>query len=101
MSKAAQLNLPAVQIAEICRRHRVRELCVFGSVARGDVRPDSDIDLLVEFDPDAGVGLLRFAHLMNELTDLLGKKVDLVPKQGLKPLIRDAVLADARVIYAA
>ncbi len=101
MVLAPGLELPASAIAEICQRHQVRELAVFGSAARGEARPDSDIDLLVEFQPQARVGLLGFARLMNELTELLGRKVDLVSKPGLKPLIRDSVLAEARVIYAA
>jgi len=101
MVLASGLEVPTSAIADLCRRHQVRELAVFGSAARGDARPDSDIDLLVEFQPEARVGLLGFARLMNELTELLGRKVDLVSKPGLKPLIRDSVLAEARVIYAA
>jgi hypothetical protein len=101
MALASSFELPTAAIAELCRRHQVRELAVFGSAARGEARPDSDIDLLVEFYPEARVGLLGFARLMNELSELLGRKVDLVSKPGLKPLIRDAVLAEARVIYAA
>jgi len=101
MVVAPGLELPIAAIADICRRRQVRELAVFGSAARGDARPDSDIDLLVEFQPQARVGLLGYARLMNELSALLGRKVDLVSKPGLKPLIRESVLAEARVIYAA
>jgi predicted nucleotidyltransferase len=95
------LELPLVKIAELCHRYQVRELSVFGSATRGQARPDSDIDFLVEFQPDARTGLLDYAGLMNELSEVLGRKADLVSKQGLKPLIREAVLAESQVIYAA
>ena len=89
------------RIAEICRRYHVRELAVFGSAARGDIRPDSDIDLLVEFEPDARIGLFKFAAMEQELAALLGRIVDLVTKPGLKPWIRPHVLRDAKILYAA
>lgn len=88
-------------LAELCRRYRVRELSLFGSMARGDNRPDSDIDILVEFQPNSGIGLMEYAGLMFDLSDLMGRKVDLVSKKGLKPLIRDEVLQEARLLYAA
>jgi len=95
------VEVDEARLADLCRRYQVRELSLFGSAARGDMRPDSDIDLLVEFLPDADVSLLEHAGLMLELARLLGRKVDLVSKRGLKPLIRDSVLADARLVYAA
>jgi predicted nucleotidyltransferase len=88
------------QIADLCRRYHVRELSVFGSVARGDFHENSDIDLLVEFEPEAKIGLLEFIGLQLDLSDVLGQKVDLVSKPGLKPLIRDNVLAEARLVCA-
>jgi predicted nucleotidyltransferase len=88
-------------LAELCRRYRVRELAFFGSAARGEMRPDSDIDMLVEFLPDSGIDLVDYAGLMLELSHLLGRKVDLVSKKGLKPLIRASVLNEARPLYAA
>src|SRR3954453_14802219 len=90
---------PALE--EICRRHKVRELSVFGSAARGEMGPDSDIDLLVEFLPDAEADLFDHAGLMLDLSQFLGRKVDLVSKNGLKPLIRSSVLGEARLLYAA
>jgi predicted nucleotidyltransferase len=99
-----QLGTVAVEeakLAEICRRYQVRELAVFGSARRGDMRPDSDVDLLVEFLPGAEIGLLEHAGLMLDLEELLGRKVDLVSKRGLKALIRDAVIDEARPVYAA
>ena len=89
------------KFADLCRRYRVRELSLFGSAARGETRPNSDIDLLVEFLPNAEVGLLEHAGLMLDLAQLLGRKVDLVSKKALKPFIRESVLADARLVYAA
>ena len=101
MTLPSGIMLPADTVAEICRRYRVHELSVFGSAARGDMRPDSDIDLLVEFEPDAQIGLWEFARMEGELQDLLGRHVDLVSKRGLKPRVRPFVLRDAKVIYAA
>lgn len=85
----------------LCRRYKVRELSIFGSAIRADFRADSDIDLLVQFDPSARIGFLALAALQRELSDLLGRKVDLVPKDGLKPLIRDSVVSGAKVLYHA
>jgi predicted nucleotidyltransferase len=93
--------LPVGAIAEVCSRYGVRELSVFGSVARGDFKPNSDIDLLVEFDPSAPIGFLALSALAEELTQILGRRVDLVPKGGLKAIIRDQVLSESEVIYAA
>jgi len=100
------LHLGDIQVEEaglagLCRRYRVRELSLFGSAARGEMRPDSDIDLLVEFLPNADVGLVEHAGLMLDLARLLGRKVDLVSKNGLKPRIRSSVLRDAQLVYAA
>lgn len=89
------------RLASLCQRYQVRELSVFGSAARGEMRPESDIDLLVEFLPDAQVDLVDYAGLMLDLSTLLGRKVDLVSKNGLKPLIRNSVLEEARLVYAA
>lgn len=99
-----QLGLAAIdeqKLAELCRRYHVRELSVFGSAAKGEMRPDSDVDLLVEFLPDAEIGLLEHAGLMLDLSELLGRKVDLVSKRALKPLIRESIIQEARPVYAA
>src|SRR5215472_5949968 len=95
------IEVDAAKLAELCRRYQVRELSLFGSAARGEMRPDSDIDLPVEFLPGAEVSLIEHAGLMLDLERPLGKRVDLVSKNGLKPLVRPYVLADARLIYAA
>lgn len=91
MGRTLQLGQTQVDesaLAELCRRYRVRELSVFGSAARGETRPDSNIDLLLEFLPDAEVDLIDHAGLMLDSAQLLGRKVDLVSKRALKPLIR-------------
>jgi uncharacterized protein len=97
------LDLDAVQdqIAELCRRYGIAELSMFGSVARGDDRPDSDVDLLYVSASDSKSSLWELWDLRDELAQLLGRKVDLVPKNSLHWVIRDQVLTDARLVYAA
>jgi uncharacterized protein len=97
----ARVVLPEPEIAAICRRYQVRELCVFGSAARGEMRPESDVDLLVDFLPEARPGLLGLSAMMREFSSLLGRRVDLAVKPALKPYVRASVLADSQVIYAA
>ena len=89
------------RIADFCRRWNVVELAVFGSVARGNFREDSDIDVMVTFSREAHIGLFSLARMENELSAMFNHKVDLVTKGGLKPLIRDEILAQAEVLYAA
>jgi predicted nucleotidyltransferase len=96
---SSNLNLPQTELAALCRRFAVRELAVFGSVLREDFRADSDIDLLVEFEPEAAVGLFTVARMQRELSALLHREVDLVLKAGLKPLIREDVLRTSQIIY--
>ena len=88
-------------LAEVCRRYAVKELSLFGSAVRGEMRPESDIDIMVEFEPGARIGLIRFESLVGELESLAGRRVDLVTKGGLKTWVRPRVLKYARVIYAA
>ncbi len=101
MTIAPGLVLPEAEIAEICRRHQVRELSLFGSAARGEMRPESDIDFLIDYFPDARPSLFDLIGMTNELSDLLGRKVDLGVKRALKPRYRDRILSEAQVIYAA
>ena len=80
---------------------QIRHLGLFGPVLRAEFRPDSDVEVLVEFEPGATVSLFTLADVQDELAALLGRPVDLVPREGLKPVIRDAVLAGEQVLYAA
>ena len=88
------------RLAEFCRRHHIRRLSLYGSVLRDDFRPDSDVDVLVEFEPGHVVGL-RIIDIEDELSELLGgRKVDLVSVKSLNPRLRDRVLTSAEVQYA-
>ena len=89
-------------LASICRRHRIRRLSLFGSTLRGAARPDSDVDLLVEFEPHAKPGLIGMAKIEIELMSLLnGRKVDLRTAEDLSRYFRDEVLRTAATQYAA
>jgi predicted nucleotidyltransferase len=88
-------------LARLCRRHRIRRLALFGSVVRGTGRPDSDVDFLVEFEPDAVPGLLGLAEIEAELSALLGRPVDLRTANELSPHFRQAVERAAEVEFAA
>jgi predicted nucleotidyltransferase len=93
-------ELPMEAIAGLCRKYQVEELAVFGSVLRDDFRMDSDVDFLVTFqNHDYGPWMGKLTSLEKELSDLLHRKVDLVPKEGLKWVIRDRVLASAEVVH--
>ena len=89
------------RIAEFCREHRVRRLRLFGSVLRDDFRPDSDVDVLVEFEPGATVGLITLAAMELELGEIVGRKVDLRTPNDLSRYFRQQVLDTAAVLYAA
>ncbi len=93
------LELPRQQVAAFCRRHHIRKLALFGSVLRSDFRPDSDIDVLVEFEPGHVPGLAFFA-MQEDLSALLGRKVDLNTLADLSRYFRDKVLDEAETLYA-
>jgi hypothetical protein len=89
-------------LAEVCRRHGIRRLSLFGSVLQGRARPDSDVDLLAEFEPDATPGFFGMAGIEEELSELLGgRKVDLRTPQELSRYFREGVVRQAEVQYAA
>jgi predicted nucleotidyltransferase len=94
------IEIPTEEIAAFCEQHQIRSLALFGSVLRDDFCSESDVDVLVEFQPGAMVGFLALSRMRRELTTLLQRPVDLVPKNGLKSKIRDAVLDSAEVVYA-
>lgn len=88
-------------LAEFCRKNHIRKLSLFGSILRDDFGPTSDVDMLVEFDPAAVVGLIKLAGLELRLTELVGRKVDLRTLQELSPLFRERVEAEADVQFTA
>ena len=96
-----RLGVKPVELAALCAEFGVAELAAFGSVLREDFDEESDVDLLVEFQTDQRVSLFDLVRLQHRLEDLIGRRVDLVPKEGLKPLIREEVLSTARTVYAA
>lgn len=95
-----QIDIPQEALSEFCRRNNIRRLSFFGSILRDDFRADSDIDILVEFEPGTRVGL-RFFDMEMELSEMLGRKVDLNTPGFLNPHFREKVLSEARVAYAA
>jgi len=95
----ARIDIPKERIAEFCRQNHIRRLALFGSVLRDDFAPDSDVDVLVEFEPEARVGLLRLAGMEIELGDLMGRKVDLRTPGFLSDHFRDQVMVEAEVQY--
>ena len=92
--------MPREQIRQFCRKHHIRKLSLFGSVLRDDFKPTSDVDVLVEFEPGKKIGLFKVARMENELSGLVGRKVDLRTPQDLSRYFRQEVLENAEVQYA-
>jgi len=98
---STRITLEPDKLADLCRRHYIRRLALFGSILRDDFRPDSDVDILVEFNPDHRPGMVRLYEIEQELSRLCGgHKVDLVNPKYLNHRIRDRVLAEAEVQFA-
>jgi len=95
------IAIPEPDLRDLCRRYSVKELAGFGSARRDDFRPDSDVDFLVEFQPDADASLLDLFRMQRELEDLTQRRVALSSKRGLHPVIRDAVLRERLVLWSA
>jgi len=99
---AIRIPIDRGALADFCKRRHVRKLSLFGSVLRQDFRPDSDVDVLVEFDPEHVPGFIALHGMEEELSSLLGgRAVDLVTERFLNHRIRERVLAGAEVQYAA
>lgn len=99
---ADRLPIDPDALARLCRRHGIRKLSLYGSQLKGTARPDSDIDLLVEFEPDSTPSLLTMARIEIELSALLGgRRVDLRTAEDLSRHFRDSVTRDAQVQYVA
>jgi hypothetical protein len=101
VTSMVQLQIPQDKVAEFCRRHRIRKLALFGSVLREDFSPTSDVDVLVEFEPAAKVGLMALARMEWELSAIVGRKVDLNTEGFLSRYFRSEVLKEAEVQYVA
>lgn len=97
-------KIPLKDIARFCRRWQIREFALFGSAIRDDFRPESDIDILITYDPASEWGLFEHAQMQNELHILLGRKVDLVTRRALEQtqnqILRDRILETAQVIFS-
>jgi hypothetical protein len=96
-----KIDIPKESIAEFCRCHHIRKLSLFGSVLRDDFGPESDVDVLVEFEHGARVGLIRLAGLELELSAIIGRKVDMNTQGFLSKYYRDQILEEAEVQYDA
>lgn len=96
-----RIEIDTNRIREFRSKWHVSELAVFGSVLREDFREDSDVDVMVSFLPSAHIGLVAFSKMELELSEIIGRRVDLVTKGGLKPLIRDSILSQSETLYAA
>ena len=94
-----RIEVPSDQLADFCRRHHVRKLALFGSVLRDDFGPDSDVDVLVEFEPGAVVGYFGLAAMEIELSEMLGQRADIRTPAELSPYFRNDVLAVAETQY--
>jgi len=99
--KKSRLNIPRQEIADFCRANRIRRLALFGSVLRDDFTASSDVDVLIEFDAGARVGMIRLAGLEIELSQILGRKVDLNTPGFLSKYYREHILSEAEVQYEA
>jgi predicted nucleotidyltransferase len=95
-----RIEIPHREIAEFCKKHRIRRLAFFGSVLREDFGPDSDVDVLVEFEPGTTVGL-RFFRIERELGEILGRRVDLITPGFLGKYLKDRILSQAHDEYVA
>jgi len=94
-----RINIHHEGIAAFCKRNHIRKLAIFGSVLRDDFGPDSDVDVLVEFDPHHIPGYIRLAGMELELSQILGRRADLNTPNMLSRYFRDQVLAQAEVQY--
>lgn len=96
----SQVDVDEEELTRLCGRHGIRRLAFFGSVLRDGFQEDSDVDILMSFEPDTRIGLIRLARIQRELSELLGRPVDLVPEDSLKPALRSDILSCAETPYA-
>jgi predicted nucleotidyltransferase len=100
MTKQMPIEFPKEEIEEFCKKHYIRKLSLFGSALRDDFTSESDLDILVEFDPAHIPGLIRLAGMELELGEILGRKIDMRTAQDLSRYFREDVLSSAKVQYA-
>jgi uncharacterized protein len=100
-----KLNVPMDRIAEFCERWKVQEFALFGSVLREDFRPDSDVDVLLAFRPEARISLFDYPAMQDDLEAIFERRVDVLSRRGVEesrnPFRKKAILESARTIYAA
>lgn len=101
MDTSDRFDIPPAELERFCRENHIRRLALFGSVLGEQFGPESDVDVLVEFEPGHRIGLLRMARIERELSERLGRKVDLRTPADLSRYFRDEVVRDAQVQYAA
>ena len=101
MEARTNLNIPKEKIVAFCKKNHIRKLSIFGSALREDFRFDSDVDVLVKFEPDTRVGMIRLTGIEAELSEILGRKADLNTPGFLSKYYRNKVLAEAVVHYDA
>jgi predicted nucleotidyltransferase len=103
MKVNGRINVPDEVVADFCRRWKITQIEAFGSVLRDDFGPDSDIDLLVTFDPEARYGLFDLVRMESEMAEVVGRHVDLIDRRGVEestnPFRRHSILTTARVVY--
>ena len=94
-----RISITEEQIVDFCQRNHIRKFAFYGSVLRDDFRPDSDIDVLVEFEPKQPIGLMEVVRIERRLSELMGRKIDLRTPKDLSKYFRDEVVARAEVQY--
>lgn len=96
----AKIEIPKERLAGFCKKHRIQRLSLFGSVLTDDFNPDSDIDILVEFKTGTRIGLIRLTGLEFELSEILGRKVDLNTPGFISKYLRPRIMAEREIQYA-
>jgi hypothetical protein len=101
MMNELPISIPQAELAAFCRLNHIKRLSLFGSVLRDDFTPTSDVDVLVEFEAGTRIGLIGFERLRRELSEMLGRRVDLNTAQCLSRYFRDEVVREARALHVA
>ena len=96
-----KIKIPKKELYDFCRRYQVKKMALFGSVLGENFRAESDVDVLISFQPDARIGLITYSRMQRELSEIFKRPVELVPMDSLKPVIRDSVLFNIEEVYAA